>query len=133
MLIGEGVGVGGHFLFLRFEDIGGTEGSIGKRRADGRTRVGTGTQRRLLTGRRWCLDDLCLDDTQNLPDLTTNRGNDHGNLVEEITTITCASQARVPMIRFSEITSWGAGTQVRLGGGEVLEVEVRATLRTVWR
>jgi len=133
MLISEGVRADGHFLFLLLEDIGGTEGSIGERRTDGRTRVGTGTERRLLTGRRWCLDDLCLDDTQYLPDLTTNGGDDHGNLVEEITSVTGASQVRVPVIRFSDIAIWGARTRARLGNGEVLEVEVGTALRTVWR
>jgi len=132
MFISEGVGVDGNFLFL-LDDIGGTEGSVGERRADGRTRVGTGTERSLLTGRRWCLYDLCLDDTQNLPNLTTNGGDDHGNLVEEITSVTCVGQVRLPVIRFSEIATRGVRTRVRLGDGEVFEVEVGATLGTVWR
>jgi hypothetical protein len=51
-------------------------------------------EEKIVARRRRCLDDLCLDDTQNLPDLSTNWGDDHGNFVEEITSITCASQVR---------------------------------------
>ena len=105
VLVVEGVTVYGYFLFLLLEDIGGTEGGAGKGGTDRRTRVRVGTKGRLLTGRGWCLDDLCLDDTKNLPDLTTNRGDNHRNLVEEVTSITCASQVRVPLIRLSEIAS----------------------------
>ena len=92
ILVSEGVTTDGHFLVFFLENIGGTEGSVGERRADRRAGAGAGTKRGLLTRRRWSLNDLCLDDTQNLPDLTTNGGDDHGNLVEEITAITCASQ-----------------------------------------
>lgn len=92
MFISEGVAVHGYFLFLLLENIGGTKGGVGERRADGRTGVGTRTKRRLLIRGQWCLDDLCLDDTQNLPDLTSNRGDDHGNFIEEIASIARASQ-----------------------------------------
>jgi len=91
ILVSEGVTTDGHVLFL-LENIGGTKGGVGERRADRRAGIGIGAKRGLLTGRQWGLNDLCLDDTQNLPDLTTDGGYDHGNLVEEITSITCASQ-----------------------------------------
>jgi len=50
VLICEGIAGDRYVLFL-FEDICRTEGGIGERRADGGTRVGTGTERGLLTGR----------------------------------------------------------------------------------
>jgi len=128
MLIGKGISVDGHFLFL-LENIGGTEGGIGERRTDRRARIGTGTKRRLLAGRRWCLDDLCFDNTQHLSDLTTNGGDDHGNLVKEVTSTTCASQVGVPGVRLGEIASRGVG----LGNSDMLEVEVGTAVRTVWR
>lgn len=130
VLVSERITAGGHFLFLFLENIGGTEGGVGERRADRRAGIGVGTERGLLTGRQWGLDDLCLDNTQNLPDLTTNGGNDHGNLVKEITSIACASQIRVPLIRFGEIAF---GTQVRPRDGEVFEGEVGTTSRAAGR
>lgn len=132
MFISEGVTVDRHFLFL-LKDIGGTEGGVGERRADRRARDRGGTKRRLLTRGGRCLYDLCLDDTQNLPDLTTNRGDYHGDLVEEITSITRASQVREPRIRFSQVTIRSVGTRGGLGDVEVLEVEVGAAFRAVRR
>jgi hypothetical protein len=133
ILISEGVTVDRDFLFLFLEDVGGTEGGTGERRADGRAGTGVGTERRWLAGRRWSLNNLCLDDAQNLPDLTTNRGDDHRNLVEEITSITCIGQARVSVARFGEITGRSAGTRVRPRNVEMVKVEVGTTFRTVWR
>ena len=130
ILVSERVTAGGHFLFLFLDNIGGTEGGVGERRADRRAGIGVGTERGLLTGRRWGLNDLCLDDTQNLPDLTTNGRNDHGNLVEEITSIACASQVRVSLIRFGEIA---VGMQARLRDGEMFEVEVGTASRAAGR
>lgn len=92
VLIGEGITIDGHFLFILLEDIGRTKGGVGEGRANRGTRGGTGTKGRLLAGRRWCLDNLCLDDAQDLPNLTTNRGNDHRNLVEEVTAVARTGQ-----------------------------------------
>ena len=78
------------------------------------------------------MDDLCLDYTQNLSDLTTNGGDDHRYLVKEITSITCASQVRVPGIRSGEIAGRGVRTRARLGDGEVVKVEVGIAFRTAW-
>jgi hypothetical protein len=133
IVVGEGVTTDGHILFLFLKNIGGTEGGVGERRANRRAGSGTGTKSGLLTGGQWGLDDLCLDDTQNLPNLTTNGSDNHGNLVEEITSITCVSQVRVPWIRFGGIGSWGVGTQIRARDGEVFEAEVGTTFRTARR
>ena len=92
MLVGEGVAADGHFLFLLPEDISRAKRGIGKGRANRRTRGGTRTKRGLLAGGRWCLYNLCLDDAQNLPNLTADWGDDHGNLVEEVTSDACAGQ-----------------------------------------